>query len=97
MKTDYEYISRRLLRNNGEIWYEVNLVYPNNNRECHTVFKAIPGENIFRLIEERGKNKEGFFYGMVSRKDADHVLKSLADKFRVDDFMARLQAMRGRE
>lgn len=93
MKTDYEYISRRILRKNGEIRYEVNLVHPNNEMECLTVFRAVPGKGDFGLIEERGEAKNRSFYGVVSINDADCELKNLADKFQVDDFMARLKSM----
>jgi hypothetical protein len=95
MKTDYEYLTRRLLRTNGEIRYELNIVLPNNVMECLTVFRAVPGKNNFRLIEERGKDM--YFYGQSPREEVDSTLKELADKFQVDDFMARLEAMRGKE
>jgi len=90
MKTDYEYIPRRLVRNNGEIRYEVNLVHPTNEMECLTVFRAIPSKENFRIIEERGKEKEGFFYGMCSEEKVDGLLKDLTDKFRTEDIMTKL-------
>lgn len=90
MKTDYEYITRKLLRRDGEIRYEINLVHPTNEMECLTVFRAIPGENMFRLVEERGEAKEGFFYGIYPKEKINGLLKNLSDKFLAEDIMTKL-------
>jgi len=88
MKTDYEYLTRRLLRANGEIHYEVDLVDPKNEMTCLTTFRAVPGGSLYRLVEERGEERH--FYGLFSREDIDKVMKNLTGKFERQDFMSRL-------